>query len=88
MYAFFCIFYFCFTAILLSQNTTNSFYVANTTPVFGLENSYNKKTEKKLATLYLKDNTVFVSLDKLTNTTLVFLSPKKNLYKKILEKYF
>jgi hypothetical protein len=80
-YAFFCVFYCCFTTLLFSQNTTNSVYIATHTSVFGIENSYIKKIEKKQITLYLKENTGYYGLNTLKNTRLLFFNRNTKSYK-------
>jgi hypothetical protein len=73
-YAFFCVFYCCFTAFLFSQNTTNSVYIDTNTNVFGAQNIYSKKIEKKKITLYIKENTGYYGLNTLKNTRLFGVS--------------
>jgi hypothetical protein len=80
-YTFFCVFYCCFTALLFSQKTTNSVYIATNTNVFGIENSYIKKIEKKQITLSIKENTAYSGLNTLKNTRLVFFIRNTNSYK-------
>jgi hypothetical protein len=79
-YAFFCVFYCCFTAFLFSQNTTNSVYIDTNTNVFGAQNIYSEKIEKKQITLYLKENTVYYGLNTLKNTRLVFFNRNTQSY--------
>jgi hypothetical protein len=79
-YAFFCVFYCCFTAFLFSQNTTNSVYIATDTPVFGSQNIYSKKIKKKLATGYIKENTRYYGLNTLKNTRLLFFNRNTKSY--------
>ena len=81
-YAFFCVFYFCFTALLFSQNTRNSFYVAANTIVLGTQNIHIKQLEKKQIAVYLTKNTLSYGLDNLTNTRLFFRTLNKKPYKK------
>jgi hypothetical protein len=86
-YAFFCAFYFCFTSILISQNTPNNFYVAANTTVFGAEHIHTKPVEKKQQqkkpiAIYLTEITLSFGLEKLTNTKLVYRTPTKKTCKK------
>jgi hypothetical protein len=81
-YAFFCAFYFCFTALLFSQNTSNNFYVANNTTVFGTQKIHIKPIEKKPIAIYLTESTLSFGLEKLTNTKLVYRTPTLKTYKK------
>jgi hypothetical protein len=78
---FFVSLYCCFTALLFSQNPTNSVYVATNTSVFGIENSFIKKIEKKQITLYLKENTGYYGLNALKNTRLLFFTSNTLSYK-------
>jgi hypothetical protein len=80
-YAFFCVFYCCFTTLLFSQNTSNSVCIATHTTVFGAENIYSKKIEKKQITLYLKENTGYYGLNTLKNIRLVFFNKNNKSYK-------
>jgi hypothetical protein len=66
--------------LLFSQKTTKSFYFAANTNVFGIENSYIKKTEKKQITLYLKENTAYYGLNTLKNTRLLFFNRNTKSY--------
>jgi hypothetical protein len=79
-YAFFCVFYCCFTAFLFSQDTTNSVYIATHTAVFGTENRCSKKIEKKQITLYIKENTGYYGLNTVKNTRLVFFNRNTQSY--------
>jgi hypothetical protein len=79
-------FYVGFTALLFSQNNTKDFYVTANTNVVGYANIYVQKTAKQpkkaLATLYIKENTLFVGAKKLHNTRIVLIKDKKTYYKK------